>query len=223
MGTGEKRGRRNNTDPDSTHREILQAALEVLAKDGPESLSVTEVARRAGVNRGTAYQHFPTREDLLHATADWVSQRMYDELYGDFEELSEREGVYPAELALDRLSRFAMDNPELSRAWWYDVMTTEGEVTDRFWAEYVERLQDYVDQGFGRADVDVEVLAFITLVSSFLWPIWVGAHTRGSRSRKEMRQRFFDEMMRLVLFGSLVPEHHAELIERYGAKPRKNR
>ena len=54
-----RRGRRDNTDPESTHREILQAALEVLAKDGPESLSVSEVARRAGVNRGTAYQHFP--------------------------------------------------------------------------------------------------------------------------------------------------------------------
>jgi hypothetical protein len=116
-----------------------------------------------------------------------------------------------------------MDNPELSRAWWYDVMTTEGEITDRFWTEYVERLQDYVDQGYSRADVDVEVLAFITLVSSFLWPIWVGAHARGTRTRNEMRQRFFDEMMRLVLFGSLVPEHHAELIERYGGKPPKDR
>lgn len=216
METEGKRSRRNNTDPDATHREILQAALEVLAKDGPESLSVTEVARRAGVNRGTAYQHFPTREDLLHATADWVSQRMYDELYGDYEVLSEREGVYPPELALERLSKFAMDNPELSRAWWYDVMTTEGEVTDRFWKEYVERLQEYVGLGFAREDIDVEVLAFITLVSSFLWPIWVGAHSRGTKSRNEMRQRFFDEMMRLVLFGSLVPEHHADLVERYG-------
>ncbi len=221
MDKGAKRSRRNNTDPDSTHREILQAALEVLAKDGPESLSVTEVARRAGVNRGTAYQHFPTREDLLHATVSWVSQRMYDELYGDFEEQSGRAEVSAPELVLDRLSRFAMDNPELSRAWWYDVMTTEGEVTDRFWKEYVERLQEYVDQGYSRADIDVEVLAFITLVSSFLWPIWVGAHGRGTKSRNGMRQRFSDEMMRLMLFGSLVPEHHADLIERYGSRAGK--
>ena len=95
-----KPARRNNTDPEATRREILQAALEVLAKDGPESLSVTEVARRAGVNRGTAYQHFPTREDLAHATAAWVSERIYEEFYGDFEELSERNEVYPADIAL---------------------------------------------------------------------------------------------------------------------------
>jgi hypothetical protein len=141
---------------------------------------------------------------------------MYDELYGDFEEQSGRAGVHLAELVQDRLSKFAMDNPELSRAWWYDVMTTEGEVTDRFWTEYVERLQEYKDQGYARSDIDVEVLAFVTLVSSFLWPIWVGAHARGTKSRNEMRQRFFNEMMRLMLFGSLVPEHHAELIQRYG-------
>ena len=85
MATSSKPPRRNNTDPESTRREILQAALEVLAKDGPESLSVAEVARRAGVNRGTAYQHFPTREDLAHATASWVSERMYQAFYGDFE------------------------------------------------------------------------------------------------------------------------------------------
>ena len=47
MAANPKRVRRNNRDPESTHKEILQAALEVLAKDGPESLNVTEVARRA--------------------------------------------------------------------------------------------------------------------------------------------------------------------------------
>jgi AcrR family transcriptional regulator len=91
MATPPKPPRRNNADPESTRREILQAALEVLAKDGPESLSVAEVARRAGVNRGTAYQHFPTREDLAHATAEWVSERIYDEFYGDLETLSQRQ------------------------------------------------------------------------------------------------------------------------------------
>ena len=85
MAVSSKPARRNNTDPESTRREILQAALEVLAKDGPESLSVAEVARKAGVNRGTAYQHFPTREDLAHATASWVSEQMYQAFYGDFE------------------------------------------------------------------------------------------------------------------------------------------
>ena len=215
MSTPSKRTRRNNTNPESTRQEILQAALEVLAKDGPESLSVSEVARRAGVNRGTAYQHFPTREDLAHATAEWVSERMYEEFFGDAEAMRERKESYPLELAQERLSKFAMNNPELSQAWLFDVMTTEGEVTDRFWKEYVEQLQSFVGQGYARKDMDVEVFAFTTLVSSLLWPIWVGAHSKGARSRKKMQNRFTDEMMRMVLFGRLVPERHADLVEKY--------
>ncbi len=219
MADSSKTARRNNTDPESTRREILQAALEVLAKDGPESLSVTEVARRAGVNRGTAYQHFPTREDLAHATATWVSERIYEEFYGDFEEVSERNKIYPADLALERLSDFAMNNPELSRAWLFDVMATQGAVTDPFWNRYVKELREFVQQGNGRKDIDIEVYAFITLASALLWPIWAGAHARDTRARNRMRQRFVDEMMRLVLFGALVPERHSALVERFREMP----
>ncbi len=215
MADSSKPVRRNNTDPESTRREILQAALEVLAKDGPDSLSVTEVARRAGVNRGTAYQHFPTREDLAHATAAWVSQRIYQEFYGDFEEVSERHEVYPADLALERLSDFAMDNPELSRAWLFDVMSNPDAVTDPFWNRFVSELRTFVEQGNGYPDIDIEVYAFITLASALLWPIWAGAHARDTRARRKMRQRFVNEMMRLVLFGALVPERHKSLIERF--------
>jgi AcrR family transcriptional regulator len=207
--------RRNNADPQSTRREILQAALEVLAKDGPESLSVAEVARRAGVNRGTAYQHFPTREDLAHATASWVSERIYDEFYGDLETLSKANEVYPADLAVERLSDFAMNNPELSRAWLFDVMSTQGTVTDKFWKKYVQELGEFAKSAYGREDIDVEVLAFITLSSSLLWPIWVGAHAKSAKARDKMQQRFVDEMLRLVLFGSLVPEKHPELVKRF--------
>lgn len=222
MADSPRRTRRNNTDPDSTRREILQAALEVLAKDGPESLSVTEVARRAGVNRGTAYQHFQTREELAHATARWVSERIYDEFYGDLKELSENEKFYPPDLAAQRLSEFAMNNPELSRAWLFDVMSTEGTVTDPFWKKYVSELKEFVESGLGREDMDVEVFAFITLSSALLWPIWVGAHAKGNRARGQMQRRFNDEMMRLFLFGSLVTKRHPELVKRYGKKPLKS-
>jgi AcrR family transcriptional regulator len=215
MAVSSKPARRNNTNPESTRREILQAALEVLAKDGPESLSVAEVARKAGVNRGTAYQHFPTREDLAHATTTWVSEQMYQAFYGDFEALSEANSVYPADLALERLSDFAMNNPELSRAWLFDVMSTRGNVTDKFWKRYVEELGEFAQSGYGREDIDVEVFAFITLASALLWPIWVGAHAKNTRARDKMQRRFVDEMMRLVLFGSLVPQRHADLVKRF--------
>src|ERR1700722_18657929 len=66
---------RRPRDPEATREAILEAARTQLAKDGPEGLSLSEVAHLAGVNRGTAYQHFRTREKLIEATPDWVQDR----------------------------------------------------------------------------------------------------------------------------------------------------
>src|SRR6266404_4882297 len=74
---------RKKRDPGGTREAILQAARKILALGGKEGLSVARVAQRAGVNRGTAYQHFQTRAQLIEATAAWVSEKLYREVFGD--------------------------------------------------------------------------------------------------------------------------------------------
>ena len=78
-----KKTQRRKRDPKGTRVAILEAAGKLLAKDGPEGLSVSQVAQLAGVNRGTAYQHFPTREQLVEATTAWVSERLRRAVFGD--------------------------------------------------------------------------------------------------------------------------------------------
>jgi TetR/AcrR family fatty acid metabolism transcriptional regulator len=46
---------------------ILQAAEEVLAEKGYHDTSMDEIAARVGVAKGTLYQHFPSKEDLVFA------------------------------------------------------------------------------------------------------------------------------------------------------------
>ena len=70
--TGKARGmdarvKRRVRDPAATRETILEAAANLLAKDGPEGVSLSAVAHLAAVNRGTAYQHFETREKLIEA------------------------------------------------------------------------------------------------------------------------------------------------------------
>jgi AcrR family transcriptional regulator len=48
---------------------LIDAALALIAERGVEALSVAEAARRTGVSPGAPYRHFPTRQDLLKATA----------------------------------------------------------------------------------------------------------------------------------------------------------
>jgi AcrR family transcriptional regulator len=44
---------------------ILQAALQVLAKEGAQRFTTTRVAERAGVSVGSIYQYFPNKAALL--------------------------------------------------------------------------------------------------------------------------------------------------------------
>ena len=48
---------------------ILEAALEVLSRDGPAKASMTEIARRAGVSRQGLYLHFSSKDDLTYQAA----------------------------------------------------------------------------------------------------------------------------------------------------------
>lgn len=52
-----------------TYDSILQAALEVLARDGAARLTTNRVAERAGVSIGTLYQYFPDKTAILLAAA----------------------------------------------------------------------------------------------------------------------------------------------------------
>lgn len=52
-----------------TYDSILQAALDVLARDGAGRLTTNRVAERAGVSIGTLYQYFPDKTAILLAAA----------------------------------------------------------------------------------------------------------------------------------------------------------
>jgi AcrR family transcriptional regulator len=56
----------------ATRQRLLDATIDVLAVDGWAACSVGVVAGRAGVSRGAAQHHFPTREDLITAALEHV-------------------------------------------------------------------------------------------------------------------------------------------------------
>lgn len=58
----------------ATRQRLLEAAISCLAEVGWAGSTVAVVAERAGVSRGAAQHHFPTREDLFAAAVDYVSE-----------------------------------------------------------------------------------------------------------------------------------------------------
>jgi AcrR family transcriptional regulator len=192
----------------------------VLAQDGKEGVSVAQVALRAGVNRGTAYQHFQTREQLIEATASWVSERLYRAVFGD-------PAVDPAqpvekisiEALTEHIAQFAMDNPDIGRVWLFELLSSKRPGNDPFWQQYVSNFARFAETEFAQPGVDAEVASVLTLAGAFLWPVWARAHSRSSKERQQMAKRFTREMLRFSLHGSLRPEKYPELDARVRKPP----
>ena len=64
----------------ATRARLLEAAIASLAELGYQASTVTVVAERAGVSRGAAQHHFPTRDDLFTAALEHVSRVRAEEM-----------------------------------------------------------------------------------------------------------------------------------------------
>jgi AcrR family transcriptional regulator len=67
--TDEDRVPRWQRRPESRPQEILEAALHVFGEQGFARTRLEEVARRAGVSKGTLYLYFKSKEDLFREMA----------------------------------------------------------------------------------------------------------------------------------------------------------
>jgi AcrR family transcriptional regulator len=75
-------GRPRSHDVDAA---ILRAAVELLASNGPEGLTINAVARRSRVARASIYLRYPSRSALLSATLRAAIGREPFPLSGDLE------------------------------------------------------------------------------------------------------------------------------------------
>ena len=66
---------------------LIAAALKMVKERGAESVSVREVAKRAGVSSGAPFRHFPSRTILMTAVAEQAMRRFRDEIVRALEEV----------------------------------------------------------------------------------------------------------------------------------------
>jgi AcrR family transcriptional regulator len=212
-----KKTPRRKRNPDGTRLAILEAACQLLAKDGPEGLSVSQVAQLAGVNRGTAYQHFQTREQLLAATTALVSEKLCTAVFGD-PATSGQQGVTsidPQGVA-EHLAEFAMDNPALGRVWLFDLLSSGRPANDPFWKQYKTRFAQFARTEYAQPGIDIEVHSVLMLIGAFLWPVWAQSHAHGDKARRQMAKRYSNEVLRLSLHGTMRPDKYPVLDAKLG-------
>ena len=192
-------------DPDATRESILGAAQAMMAERGPVGLTVSDVARRAGVNRGTAYQHFPTREELIDAVLARQAQRAKAEI----------DHAAPASLndRIDQTIDYFASHPELLRVSMFRLLAGVPQPTNEHWSGYVAWVERFTGDAPGRSSVDAEVLAVILLGGMALWQLGVHGRPPDAAGLRRLKR----ETKRLLLFGAVRPEAHADLVAAVGA------
>lgn len=190
--------------------ELLEAAIEVFAEKGFAAARLEEVARRAGVSKGTAYLYFPTKEALFKAAIREVvvtrlemSEREVEEWQGSSVALLRRVLEQWGQLVRSRQGGLlklivaeARNFPDLA-AWYH------AEVGERGHRLLVAVLARGIAAGEFRGG-DVEAMAHVVACPMAFRAIWsnsVGCYETLPLSD----ERFYDSYLTLMLAG-LRPE-----------------
>lgn len=187
--------RKRNRGYEETHRELIETAVRLLSESGVEALSVSGLAREAGLNRTTIYYHFPNREAMLSAVKDWSAQQL-------------ALGMDVEAPQLDRMAhitRFVLNNPQLIKLWIEDLIAV-GDIRTRYahWDALVEGIRGHdVVAGAGEA-VDAEVFCVILLTSAIIGPRVFRNSVCPGADTETVVKRFRAEQLRMLRHAALL-------------------
>jgi AcrR family transcriptional regulator len=188
-------------DYERTRRRILDAARRLLVDRGPESLTVSAVARAAELNRTTAYQHFRTRDDLVRAVSD--------ELFADFVRLLEE--PHPLPERIDFLANHFLEHPEFARLALH-LMLSESPFPREAWDRATAEVRKLTDGPGGQPGVDAEMLLHVLMAVAILWPLHARSEFEAAAAARRATQRLTRELKRLLLYGLFRPAAWPDLV-----------
>jgi AcrR family transcriptional regulator len=147
----------------SVQRSVLDAALEIIAADGPDAVSMREVARRAGVSHQAPYHHFTDRAGIFAA----ISAEGFLKLAAEVRTMPAH-APNPARSCFEAYLRVAMTNPGHFRVMFRGDLcglTTHAEVKAAADQSFNELLR-MVERTIGRPVDDAAALTWATLMWS---------------------------------------------------------
>jgi AcrR family transcriptional regulator len=157
---------------------VLTAAREAFAADGP-SVSLDDIARRAGVGPGTVHRHFPAKDDLFRAV---IADRL-DGLAAAARELADADDpgaafyAFVCQLAIESRYNLALATALTDPADAGEAVSRAGNALRDAVAVLLGRAQQY---GAARRDVGPDdlhaIIAGVVVMEQRLGP---GSHGRG--------------------------------------------
>jgi AcrR family transcriptional regulator len=186
--------------------QLIEAAIEVFAEKGFAAARLEDVARLAGVGKGTAYLYFPTKEALFKAAIQDVvvtriamGEREIEDWQGPTEELLRQVLAHWMHVIRSRRGGLlklivaeAKNFPDLAQ--WY-----QAEVAERGHRLLVAVLRRGVERGEFRP-LDLEAVAGVIACPLAFRAIW--AHSLGEFEELPVSdERFYETYFAIMLSG----------------------
>ncbi len=196
MATGPSR----RADYQDNRERLLGAAREILAERGPEALSISEVARRSGLNRTTAHAHFATRADLVAAVKQDFQQRTIEMLTADM----------PLDEWIEHVATKLLENPGMHRFALHDLLDDSTPPNREGWHRYTAWMEGIAKEQ-GRAEGPApEFMAPFLIAIIYMWPLLARVHYEESEL-PSARKQLASEIKRLLLHGFIDPARSPEM------------
>jgi AcrR family transcriptional regulator len=133
--------------PEQRREQLIDAALNVILKEGYRGVSIEAIAREAGVTRPVVYDHFPNLARLLHALVEREEQLSLGQLaYVVPDDPGDRD---PVEFFSSGVKRFLEAVQSRPTTWRLILLPLEGTP---------EIVRDHVEQNRQRILEQIEVL-----------------------------------------------------------------
>lgn len=140
---------------------LIELAVGLIADRGIDALSLSALARAAGVNRTTIYYHFTDRDALVAAVKLWSSQQIVAAFRPEL----------PRQARIDDVTRFVLDNPAIMSLWIEDFIAP-GDIRASYphWDALVSGIGTSLAAAFPDEPIDAEVYCVMLLTSALIGP-----------------------------------------------------
>lgn len=170
----------------ATRLRIMNAAASILAKQGYAGLRLSAVAEEAGLQTGSLYYHFQSKEQLVEEVLDWGVRVVYDHVRDRAEALGPRAtAIDRITAAIDGFLSSLLEIGELSPAHLRNYQDLPEDIrvrlrpgvlrASRYWGDLVRA---GIEEGSVRDDVDpfyLQLFVIHTMEQVSFWP----PHPRG--------------------------------------------
>ncbi|PKN18665.1 MAG: TetR/AcrR family transcriptional regulator [Deltaproteobacteria bacterium HGW-Deltaproteobacteria-6] len=183
---------------------IMEAALRIFAEKSFQEATISEISKEAGVSDATIYEYFGTKEDLLFAIPEKISNDTFEESEAVLPYIKDVEGRMRAVLL--SYVRLYENNPHYSALVLLQLMsnkrfrqTAAHEAIRRSAHRLLDCIRDGIANGTFRADADAYLIR--SMLMGTIEHIFIHWHMQGMPKREKSMMDMLDPFMEIVLSG----------------------